>query len=219
MKEKQLTATYTKKGFNLVELAIAIVVIGLLISITLKAKTLIDSARIKKQINTVPRITGAFSAYYSKYGSFPGAGSDGKIISTAELSKALVKEGLMKDSDFQISPAQGGSGWWAFTGCKNMSDNWLEQAPSAKSGICIVKVATPSRTNTSAGGDVVKNSTMDGVTLCLLETMLDDKNMSKGDGRWPKNDASINSKVDTVNWTCTEKKSPGKNIQYLYKIW
>lgn len=219
MKEKDLTLNITKKGFTLVELAIIIVVIGILLGLTLKAKSLIDGARIKKQLNAVPRITGAFGAYYAKYGSFPGAGSDGQIISTAELSKALVKEGLMKDDDFSASSPNSGAGWWAFTGCKDMSDHWKEQAPTAKSRICIVKVATPSKSNTSAGGDLVKSSTMDGATLCLLETMLDDKNVSKGDGRWPRADASLSGKVDTTNWNCDEKKNTGKNIQYLYKIW
>lgn len=219
MNKKNTIYSSNRKGVTLVEMALVLIVIGVLLGISLKAKTLIEAARVKSQINNVSKLSGAFSSYYAKYGSFPGSAGDGRIVSTADLFHALTKEGLLKETDFSSSFQGGSFGWWAFTGCKDLVDIWQEQAPTSKSSICVVKVATPSKTNTTPGGNYTKNSNMDGMSVCLYETLLDDKNINKGDGRLAKKDGSIGNKVNTATWDCNIAKNPGTNIPYLYKIW
>lgn len=54
-----------KKGVTLVELAIVLVVIGLLMGMAFKGKTLADYAKIKADINKINKIATALNVYYS----------------------------------------------------------------------------------------------------------------------------------------------------------
>lgn len=59
-------------GFNLVELAIVMVIIGLLLGGVLKGQSLVVSAKIKRVNNDFNGITAAIYTYLDRYGSLPG---------------------------------------------------------------------------------------------------------------------------------------------------
>jgi prepilin-type N-terminal cleavage/methylation domain-containing protein len=60
------------KGFTLVELAIVLVIIGIILGAVLKGQELINSAKIKRAYNQQREIVAAVYSYYDKYGKFPG---------------------------------------------------------------------------------------------------------------------------------------------------
>lgn len=60
------------KGFTLVELAIALMVIGLLIGGVLKGQELIENARITQSIREIKNFDTAIMIFRNTYGSFPG---------------------------------------------------------------------------------------------------------------------------------------------------
>lgn len=61
------------KGFTLVELAIVLVIIGLILGAVLKGNSLIDNAKVKSlyKSNYQDIITAVY-AYYDRYGRYPG---------------------------------------------------------------------------------------------------------------------------------------------------
>ena len=61
-----------QKGFTLVELAIVMVIIGLLVGAVLKGQAMIDDARIKRVINDINGISAAYFIYLDRYNAFPG---------------------------------------------------------------------------------------------------------------------------------------------------
>lgn len=61
-----------QRGFNLVELAIVLVIIGLLLGGILKGQALITSAKIKRVNNDFNGITAAVYTYLDRYGTLPG---------------------------------------------------------------------------------------------------------------------------------------------------
>ena len=61
-----------KGGFTLVELAIVMVIIGLLIGAVLKGQAMIDDAKNKRVMNDIQGISAAFYAYYDRYNALPG---------------------------------------------------------------------------------------------------------------------------------------------------
>lgn len=67
------------QGFTLVELAIVMVIIGLLIGGILKGQELLQSADIRAIISQVNGIGAASSTFFDKYGSIPGDINDATL--------------------------------------------------------------------------------------------------------------------------------------------
>jgi len=61
-----------EKGFTLVEIAIVLVIIGLLIGGVLKGQAMIQNAKVKRIIKSADELRAAVFSYYDKYGMYPG---------------------------------------------------------------------------------------------------------------------------------------------------
>lgn len=74
-----------EKGFSLVELAISIIVIGVLIAGVVKGQEIIESARATNTISQVRAFTTAISSFQSAYGSYPGDLRDVALLDCGTL--------------------------------------------------------------------------------------------------------------------------------------
>jgi prepilin-type N-terminal cleavage/methylation domain-containing protein len=63
-----------RTGFTLIEMAIVLVVIGLILGMVFKGRELIDQGKVKKIIANRNNIIAAANTYYERYGIFPGDG-------------------------------------------------------------------------------------------------------------------------------------------------
>ncbi len=96
-----------QKGFTLIEIAIVLVIIGLLLGGVLKGQELINTARVRSLNNSVDGITAAWFSFQDRYRAFPGdyltaraavnlpgvtAGGDGngQVVTAAERGLAWV---------------------------------------------------------------------------------------------------------------------------------
>jgi prepilin-type N-terminal cleavage/methylation domain-containing protein len=61
-----------QKGFTLVELAIVLVIIGIILAGIIKGQELITNAKIKRLYNAQKEIAAAIYTYYDRYGFYPG---------------------------------------------------------------------------------------------------------------------------------------------------
>ena len=61
-----------EKGFTLVELAIVLVIIGVLLGAILKGQSMIKQAKVKRVKSDIDAIVAAVYAYQDKYGYLPG---------------------------------------------------------------------------------------------------------------------------------------------------
>src|SRR5512135_3231819 len=61
-----------QKGFTLVEIAIVLVIIGLLLGGILKGQEMITQAKIKNVVNDFNGITAAVNSYKDRYRALPG---------------------------------------------------------------------------------------------------------------------------------------------------
>lgn len=61
-----------QSGFTLVELAIVLVIIGIILGAVLKGQELINNAKVKRAYNQYREVLAGIYTYYDKYGKFPG---------------------------------------------------------------------------------------------------------------------------------------------------
>ncbi len=61
-----------QSGFTLVEIAIVLVIIGLLLGGVLKGQELINNARIKNIVNDMNGVSAAYNTYIDRYRAMPG---------------------------------------------------------------------------------------------------------------------------------------------------
>ena len=72
MKVTHMNMSTRQQGFTLIEIAIVLVIIGLLLGGVLKGQELINTARVRAMNNTVDGITAAWFSFQDRYRSFPG---------------------------------------------------------------------------------------------------------------------------------------------------
>ncbi len=63
-----------KKGFTLVEMAIVLIVIGIILGMVFKGRQLIDGAKVKSLEANYTKIQAAVNTFYDRYGFYPGDG-------------------------------------------------------------------------------------------------------------------------------------------------
>ncbi len=61
-----------QKGFTLVEIAIVLVIVGLLVGGVLKGQAMIQNAKVKKTVKMADELRAAVMTFYDKYGMYPG---------------------------------------------------------------------------------------------------------------------------------------------------
>lgn len=92
-----------QKGFTLVEIAIVLVIIGLLLGGVLKGQEMIENARVKDAVNVMKGVQTAYIAYQDRYKAIPGdetatvmtnrgwAGNTGPGVSNGSLAITLAQ--------------------------------------------------------------------------------------------------------------------------------
>jgi len=98
---RKLTCKPAQRGFTLVEIAIVLVIIGLLLGGVLKGQSLIDSAKVKNIIQQANALTSAVSAYQDKFRALPGDDP----LATAHVPGATGNgNGDGQISEYQLAP-------------------------------------------------------------------------------------------------------------------
>lgn len=89
-------------GFTLIELAIVLVVIGLLLGAVLKGQELIESARVRNIITQINGIKAAYYAFQDKYqaapGDYPGPLAHANLAGIANAQVGGNGDGVVQDT-------------------------------------------------------------------------------------------------------------------------
>ena len=97
---KQLTRK--QRGFTLVEIAIVLVIIGLLLGGVLKGQEMIENARIKSVVGDMNGISAAYNSYFDRYHAIPGDEAAGTLTARGWAGTAFS---ATPNGVLQITPA------------------------------------------------------------------------------------------------------------------
>lgn len=70
----------SQRGFTLLELAIVLVIIGIILGAILKGQELINNAKAKRVLNDMKGLAAMYYTFYDRYGRFPGDCDNNGII-------------------------------------------------------------------------------------------------------------------------------------------
>lgn len=219
-----------QKGFTLVEIAIVLVIIGLLLGGILKGQEMIVQARIKNVINDFNGVTAAYAGYQDRYRAIPGddngaAGSSGRWTDLAAA--------LNGDRNGQIA------GKWNSTTANDESRLfWLhlrragfvpgtgqDQPNNATAGLLGVQTADAGGTPKPAlGSDANGTGGFAGILLCsgnlpdkisiAVDTQMDDGVPLTGGVRGQLI-AAGNPNPDVANQAATTYAETGTNVYVI----
>lgn len=97
----------SQSGFTLVEIAIVLVIVGLLLGAVLKGQELIFNTRVKSTFNMSRELTAAVSAYQDRYRAMPG--DDGQVAARFPAAAVVPTNGNSNGIiDWQTNPCAAG---------------------------------------------------------------------------------------------------------------
>jgi type II secretory pathway pseudopilin PulG len=197
-------------AFSLVELAVVLLIVGLILGIALKGQTIIDSARLRSEVRKIERLQSTLANYVNRQNKLPPVVS-GTILYDLDF---LIDNGYIQRNDTLagIKATDANDNYtWKYLACMNNKevgkDDYSWSLPTNQNlllaNICV----------TNMGKDVTSLK-MDGLLNCTIEVTIDDKNYFGGNGRLkagktPPAGLDFN-KCDNVS---------GVSVEYLYKIW
>ncbi len=81
------------QGFTIIEIAIVMVVVGLILGMTFKGRELVSNARVKSTYASYNKVVTGMYTFYDRYGFFPGDGCEDN--ETDPLACAEPRDGVV----------------------------------------------------------------------------------------------------------------------------
>jgi prepilin-type N-terminal cleavage/methylation domain-containing protein len=150
-----------KKGFTFVELAIVLVIIGIIMGMLIKGRALIETARLKNEIRKIERIQTGVAGWFAKTTGGIEAVNAFPLLNNADPTTLDFNE--VPD----LSAAE----------MANPYDNWELRRGKFAAG------AVTADPNEAGINIYIRTETTTPRFACNIEFMLDDRNFASGNGR------------------------------------
>jgi len=174
----------SQSGFTLVEIAIVLVIIGLLLAGVFKGQELIVSARVKSLANEIKAVSAAYYSYQDRFRAIPGDDSGaiarlGAVVNGVTVINAPPADGLIGTGQWigAAAPAAGNQSslFWNHTRAAGLltGNGSVGNSPNAAGGVLGVTSIRVMATINS-GTTFICSSGFEGRIAGFLDTNLDD---------------------------------------------
>jgi len=178
-------------GFSLVELAVVLVIVGLLIGGILKGRDLIESARLKKIITQLNEYRVATSTFLDKYDALPGDFSKAKEMIDPQM---LNGDGNGIISGHGLEDGSEALAFWA-----HLAASGLIGYPGKPDDANVGQFGKGAPTSPIGGGFTVENNPADDLKGMWFILGAQAGNTGQGALLTPAQAMSIDKKMDTGN--------------------
>ncbi|MDD5058544.1 MAG: prepilin-type N-terminal cleavage/methylation domain-containing protein [Sideroxydans sp.] len=226
MKNRKLSR---QSGFTLVEIAIVLVIIGLLLGGVLKGQELIENAKVKNSVKDIQGISSAYYAYVDRFKRLPG--DDGNLATlrlrggtwAAATTPALTagnNDGVLLDTAAQVfTPGAESTSFWQHLKASglisgNANDVGAAAAPrNAFNGLIGLAAYNAAGTVTGAKGISICLSQVPGKAARAIDSQMDDGVTDSGSIRATLGSAGTNTAPGAA-----ELAAVGYNDDNIYTI-
>jgi prepilin-type N-terminal cleavage/methylation domain-containing protein len=193
-----------KKGFSFVEISIVLVIIGLVMAMALKGKELITSSEIRKELNKFRKYEAAFTGTMMKTNKpypidLPATGNLAQFTAWSDdVCDLFIKQNYLKHEDKQM--------------------RYSSPTPVVFYPDLVTEADEGYSEPTSYLGQTfsVRLANVSDMFVCLVENMLDDRDMYNGTGKLFGN--GIESFTDAQYSDCISLGTGNNDKTYGYMI-
>lgn len=201
-----------QQGFTLVEIAIVLVIIGLLLGGVLKGQELIESSKSKNAVNDITGVTTAFYAYIDRYRRTPGDDGDLTALKARGGNWATITAAGDVKGSLDITQAQvftgGGEGVAFWQHLK--AAGFINGNPADAGAAALPRNAFNGLTGVGPGvgsmGNSVCMSEVPGKAAAQIDAQLDDTVPDKGSVQATTGTAGANTAPGTAATVYDESK-------------
>jgi prepilin-type N-terminal cleavage/methylation domain-containing protein len=180
---------FKKSGFTFVELAIVLVIIGIIMGMAIKGRTLIESAKTRSEVRKIEKIQASIAGWFGNAG---GEASAFKVDNSSCVGKPTAFDKL---SCLQISLLRD----LKTSDLKSPTDNWSLLRGAYNSDNDSVANAFGEGTNF-----ILLLSKTSPRFACNVESMMDDKNYRRSDGRFGSGITEQKDNTTNTYLTCDD---------------
>ena len=191
---------WTQKGFTLVEIAIVLVIIGLLLGGILKGQEMITQAKIKNAIADFSGVSAAYFGYLDRYRAIPGDDAGATRWSGAPVTTTSDRVLTGSYNAATATPEPESRLWWDHLRRSGfISGSGTDQPQNAFNGTIGVQTgdgaATPAAVLANASGGftnlIMCSSNLPDKVAIAMDVQMDDGDVRTGAVRGVKNSAAI----------------------------
>src|SRR6266850_3128331 len=188
----------SESGFTLVEIAIVLVIIGLLLGGILKGQEMITQAKIKNVINDFNGVTAAVNSYQDRYRALPGDDATANVRWSTQGAIKGNGDGAIAGKYNNVlattptTTQESNLFWWHLRlggfvpGAVTAGLAAGLQPPNATNGIIGVQSSTGGAANLGFSSNIVCSSNLPDKIAIAVDTQMDDGTPSAGEVRGQK---------------------------------